>query len=229
MTRVKHCADHSPGLRLRLIFCLCLGALGVGCRQPQLSQRTPQVPPPVSPVEHRVQRGASPSPVASRPPKMVKLTPLQSKLIQGARSTLGDVYDDGYYAGGPPPAGRGACTDVIYSAFLAAGVNLQDRLEEDVARNRTGYPSLGDRNINYRRAPNLIVWFERHSRSLPLDSDFAPADVVFWSLQNDGVADHVGLVSLGEDMVVHNIGPACCEEPALRAFKIVGHFRWSGR
>ena len=182
-------------------------------------------PPEPSPTS-----SAIPTPRKTTTPVSVptpQLQPFQEKLIQGARKTLGDTYDDGYYGGGPPPAGRGACTDVIYSAFLSAGINLQDRVEEDVAIAPSGYPNLGDRNINYRRAPNLIMWFRRHSESLPLDSDFEPGDVVFWSLLNDGVADHVGLVSVGEDVVIHNMGPSCREEPVLRAYTILGHFRKS--
>ena len=114
---------------------------------------------------------------------------------------------------------------MIYSAYLRAGTNLQDAIERDISNRPAGYPNLGDRNINYRRAPNLIVWFERHTQSLPLDSDFQPGDVVFWSLLNDGVADHVGIVSDKPGYVIHNIGPRCREDASLKAWTILGHFR----
>lgn len=159
-----------------------------------------------------------------------ELSSRQRALLEGARSTLGDLYDDGYYAGGPPPKGRGACTDVVYAAFLKAGLNLQEAMEKDIRQRPGGYPNLGDRNINYRRAPNQIVWFRRHMKSLPLDSGYQPGDVVFWSLRDDGVADHVGIVShrkSGRDyLVIHNFPPASREDNALRTWTIVGHFRW---
>jgi uncharacterized protein YijF (DUF1287 family) len=198
---------------LLLLFCF-------GC-QPAATQRTasPSPSPSViaSPVEH------SPSPTPEEP--QVQLSDIQIKLLKGARATLGDVYDDDYYGGGPPPDGRGACTDVVYSAYLAAGTNLQDAIESDISVRPGGYPNLGDRNINYRRTPNLIVWFKRHTESLALDSDFQPGDVVFWSLLDDGVADHVGLVSDKPGHIIHNIGPRCREDESLRAWTILGHFR----
>jgi uncharacterized protein YijF (DUF1287 family) len=151
--------------------------------------------------------------------------------LLGARATVGDVYDAGYYAGGPPPKGMGACTDVVWAAYKADGLNLQDAMEEDIRAQHSGYPNLRDRNIDYRWAPNLIVWFSRHAVKVANGSDFQAGDVVFWSLTNDGVADHVGIVSdqIGaatrDPMVIHNIPPACREDEALRSWTIVGHFR----
>lgn len=171
---------------------------------------------------------ASPAVLASvspTPTSTPQLNPAQTRLLEGARSTLGDVYDDAYYGGGPPPEGRGACTDVIYSACLANGLNLQEAIEKDISQQPQGYPNLGDRNINYRRAPNLIVWFQRHQISLPLDSDFQAGDIVFWSLTNDGVADHVGIVSDQPGQVIHNFPPRSREDAELHSWTIEGHFR----
>lgn len=159
-----------------------------------------------------------------------RLSASQTRLLAGARGTLGDRYDDAYYGGGPPPKGRGACTDVVYAAYLADGLNLQDAIEEDIASSPAAYPNLGDANINYRRAPNLIVWFERKMKAVPAGQSFLPGDVVFWSLLDDGVADHVGIVSdrLGsgsDPLVIHNFPPACREDDVLRRWKIQGHFR----
>lgn len=182
------------------------------------------VEPSVSPERNMPALTASPV-VTLKSTPLPKHSSEQEALLRGARSTLGDTYDDGYYAGGVPPDGRGACTDVIYQAYLAAGINLQEEIEKDIALNAYGYPNLGDRNINYRRAPNLIVWFERHTKSLPIDADFQPGDIVFWSLLNDGVADHVGVVAEREGIVVHNIGPRCREDAALHHWPILGHFR----
>lgn len=166
---------------------------------------------------------------ATPEPRPALLTARQSRLVEGARSTVGDLYDAGYYAGGPPPEGRGACTDVVYAALKRDGLDLQAAMEKDIAARPDGYPSLRDANIDYRWAPNQIVWFRRHMKALPLDSDFEPGDVVYWSLLDDGVADHCGIVSDrmegDQRLVIHNFPPACREDAALRSWVLVGHFR----
>lgn len=168
---------------------------------------------------------SQPVPIVRTP----KLTARQTRLLKGARSTVGDRYDAGYYSDGPPPKGLGACTDVIYAAFKADNLNLQSEMEKDIAARPTGYPSLRDRNIDYRWAPNQIVWFGRHMKALPKDGDFQAGDVVYWSLLDDGVADHCGIISDrtdgGQPLVIHNFPPACREDRALHTWPIVGHFR----
>ncbi|MBI3924382.1 MAG: DUF1287 domain-containing protein [Armatimonadetes bacterium] len=159
-----------------------------------------------------------------------ELSARQKKLLQGARSCLGDAYDAGYYEGGPPPRGRGACPEVVYYALKAAGIDLQERVDQDILAHPELYPNRRDRNIDYRWCPNLIVWFRRHTTRLPLDGPWQAGDVVFWSLLDDGVADHVGMVSdrqshRGASCVVHNFPPRCTEEPVLSRWRIVGHFR----
>lgn len=200
-----------------------LGALSMGCQGGPVESPSPVVTmetPAGRPVPTHAP-ATDPTPTPSGP----TLSPHQAQLLGGARSTLGDRYDDGYYAGGPPPAGRGACTDVVYQACLAGGLNLQESIEQDISRNPGGYPNLGDRNINYRRAPNLIVWFKRHTLNLSTDKDFRPGDIVFWSLLDDGVADHVGVVAEREGFVIHNVGPRCSEDRSLYSWPILGHFR----
>lgn len=213
---------------VKTLTLLLLILLVCGCQPTEpASEQRPTVTP--RPISRPGANSPTPTPVSKslqqEPEPEVQLSARQTKLLQGARSTIGDVYDDAYYGGGPPPQGRGACTDVIYSAYMVAGTDLQDAIESDIAARPSGYPNLGDRNINYRRAPNLIVWFERHTKTLPLDTDFQPGDVVFWSLLDDGVADHVGLVSDRPEHIIHNIGPRCREDDSLRAWTILGHFR----
>ncbi|MGE0488936.1 MAG: DUF1287 domain-containing protein [Vulcanimicrobiota bacterium] len=149
----------------------------------------------------------------------------QKALLAGARSCLGDVYDSGYYTGGPPPKGRGACPEVVYYAYLKIGVDLQAEVDRDLRANPSLYPSRRDRNIDYRWCPNLIVWFSRHTKTLPRDSDWRAGDVVFFNLLGDGVADHIGIVSDKPGHVIHNLGPRCVEDRALERLRIVGHFR----
>lgn len=157
-------------------------------------------------------------------------------LLTGARRCLGDVYDAGYYGGGPPPRGRGACTDVLWRACLAVGVDLQEAVDSDLVRHPTLYPSRRDRNIDYRWCPNLIVWFKRNTRALPHSlvpgarSGWQPGDIVFWSMLGDSVADHCGVISdrlgpRGLPHVIHNLGPTCTEDDSLSRWMLVGHFR----
>lgn len=153
----------------------------------------------------------------------------EEKMLQGARSCLGDVYDADYYAGGPPPKGRGACPEVVYYALKAVGIDLQEKIERDIRARRRAYPNVRDRNIDYRWCPNLIVWFEKHAHAKPLDADWRPGDIVFWSILDDGVADHVGLISDrsrgGRPLVIHNFPPRCEEDDSLESWTVVGHYR----
>lgn len=152
------------------------------------------------------------------------------KLLKGARSCLGDVYDAGYYAGGPPPEGRGACPEVVYYALLEVGLDLQERVDRDIRDRRSHYPNVRDRNIDYRWCPNLIVWFRKHTSAVPLKSDWKPGDIIFWSILDDGVADHVGIISDkkardGTPLVIHNFPPKCREDNSLNRWTKIGHFR----
>ena len=150
-------------------------------------------------------------------------------------------YDPMYrkisYPNGDVPRDRGVCTDVVIRAFRAIGVDLQQRLHEDMGHNFAAYPrrwglSEPDSNIDHRRVPNLQRWFERQHRSLPVTAkaaDYRAGDVVSWKLDNG--LDHIGVVSTGRanggrPLVVHNIGRGAQEEDVLFAWKQTGHYRW---
>jgi len=163
------------------------------------------------------------------------LTKKQNALLEGARSRLGDIYDASYYAKGHPPDGKSACVDVVYYAYKKIGIDLQEKVDADVRSQGRLYPNLGDRAINHRRCPNLIVWFRGFITSLTKKTDrkhlkqWQPGDVVF-CLQNDGVADHVGIISdyktdKGVPLVIHQFPPKCKEEDVLNRWVIMGHFR----
>jgi uncharacterized protein len=164
------------------------------------------------------------------------LTSQQVLLLKGARSTVGDAYDAGYYSGGPPPRGRGACTDVLYYALKATGIDLQKEVDKEISQNPSAFDWRRDRNIDYRWCPNLIAWFRRHAVSLPVKANFKvnkswqAGDIIFWSLTRDGVADHCGIISdrkglSGKPLVIHNYPPRSEENDALTRWMIVGHFR----
>src|SRR5215467_4366338 len=117
-------------------------------------------------------------------------------------------YDGAYvripYPGGDVPAGTGVCTDEVVRAYRAVGIDLQQKVHEDMVASPTAYPrrwgrgpmSAGtDTNIDHRRVPNLMVFFGRHGQSLALSAiagDYHPGDLVAWNL--GGGITHIGIV-----------------------------------
>lgn len=164
-------------------------------------------------------------------------------VVEAARSQVSvtTVYDPAYvrlsYPGGDVPRERGVCTDVIIRAFRAAGVDLQQTVHEDMRRNFRAYPkrwglSRPDTNIDHRRVPNLMVYFERRGHAVPIATDAAaylPGDVVTWDL--GGGVPHIGLVAesfdpvSGQRLIVHNIGRGAQIEDVLFSWTITGHYR----
>ena len=70
-----------------------------------------------------------------------------------------------------------------------------------------------DKNIDHRRVPNLMKFFSRFGKELPMSyniQDYKPGDVVCWNL--GGAITHIGLVANRKSpdgsrfMIVHNIG-----------------------
>ena len=179
----------------------------------------------------------SPSPAPLHSKEYDKLPKKQKLLLDGARSRLGDIYDASYYSEGEPPEGKSACVDVVYYAYKKIDVDLQKKVNADLRANPSLYPAKGDYAINHRRCPNLIVWFKRFTKNLTKKTDkknlsqWKPGDVVFWSLTDDGVADHVGIISEkkknnGIPLVIHQFPPVCKEEDVLKDWVIMGHFRY---
>ena len=151
-------------------------------------------------------------------------------------------YDQSYtkiaYPDGDVPLERGACTDVIIRAFRKGGVDLQKEVHEDMERNFAAYPAKWglkspDPNIDHRRVPNLMTFFERKGKALAITNnpeDYLPGDVVTWDLGNGST--HIGMVSnvwadaTQDYLVVHNIGGGVKLENALFAWRITGHYRY---
>lgn len=151
-------------------------------------------------------------------------------------------YDPAYfsipYPNGDVPANKGVCTDVVIRAYRKMGIDLQKEVHEDMAANFSKYPSIWkakstDRNIDHRRVPNLMTFFERKGLSLPIDknpSTYQPGEVVCWNL--GGATTHIGIVSnirstvdQNRFQIVHNIGAGQVVEDCLLNFKIIGHYR----
>src|SRR6185503_19604307 len=169
-----------------------IGVLAVsGCqRQARVVSRKPPVP----------------SNVAVRP--LPQNAPPQLKqMLDGAIAQAGVTtgYDPSYvaldYPGGDVPEKTGVCSDVVVRAFRKAGIDLQREIHEDMKAARSDYPrkwgAIGpDRNIDHRRVLNLMTYFTRQGKSLPIsdnDADYQPGDVVAWELTS-GI-DHIGFVT----------------------------------
>jgi uncharacterized protein YijF (DUF1287 family) len=166
-------------------------------------------------------------------------------LVKAARAQVGITvtYDGSYrtleYPGGDVPPARGVCTDVVVRALRQArSIDLQKKLHEDMRAHWSAYPhprswnlSKPDANIDHRRVPNLMTWFERTGHAVPISrtaSDYLPGDIVSWDL--GGRVLHIGIVSdrssvTGVPWVVHNIGAGAREEDILFRYAIIGHYR----
>ncbi|HTG95144.1 MAG TPA: DUF1287 domain-containing protein [Pyrinomonadaceae bacterium] len=184
----------------------------------------------------------SPSPVYKSLP--ANAAPNLKKFIDAAVAQVGVTtgYDPSYvsldYPGGDVPKETGVCTDVLVRAFRAVGVDLQKEIHEDMSRAWADYPkrwglSRPDPNIDHRRVPNLMTYFDRKGKSVAVTSiadDYRPGDLVTWDL--GGAVDHIGIVtdmaltSDGQFLIVHNIGAGTRVENVLFNWKITGHYRY---
>jgi uncharacterized protein YijF (DUF1287 family) len=155
-------------------------------------------------------------------------------------------YDPAYvripYPGGDVPPDTGVCTDEIIRSYRAVGIDLQKEVHEDMTQNFSAYPrswrwllARPDSNIDHRRVPNLMVFFQRKGQALPISrrtEDYSPGDLVTWDL--GGGVPHIGIVvdqkssSTGRYMIVHNIGQGPKLEDVLFNWKITGHYRYFG-
>jgi len=165
-------------------------------------------------------------------------------MLDGAIAQAGVTtgYDPSYvaldYPGGDVAEKTGVCSDVVVRAFRKAGIDLQKEVHEDIKAARSEYPTrwgaIGpDRNIDHRRVLNLMTYFTRRGKSLPISSsatDYQPGDIVGWELTN-GI-DHIGIVTnmLSDSgdryLIVHNIGAGTRIEDVLFAWTIKGHYRF---
>ena len=164
-------------------------------------------------------------------------------LVAAARSQIGVTlkYDGRYeklaYPLGDVPLDRGVCTDVLVRAYRTLGIDLQQRVHDDMARAWNAYPHLWqlkapDSNIDHRRVPNLATYFTRHGTALTASTngrDYLPGDIVTWTVPPR--LPHIGIVSdlksaAGLPLVIHNIGAGTRQEDVLFAWPVTGHYRY---
>lgn len=208
----------------RIVFALLAGVSLTACGEARTTAATVGVALPAPSTTATAPRAAPP-------------------LVAAARAQIGVTrhYDPAYvrlgYPGGDVPEDRGVCTDVVIRAFRARGLDLQRSIHEDMHGNFDAYPrSWGmrgpDRNIDHRRVPNQMRWFERQGWTAPISTradSYQAGDIVAWKLQGSGLL-HIGIVSdrrsaQGVPLILHNIGAGTQEEDLLFGHSIIGHYR----
>jgi len=164
------------------------------------------------------------------------------RIVGAAREQIGvtQEYDPTYttikYPGGDVPLHTGVCTDVVVRALRRVGMDLQKEVHEDMRKDFTAYPQRWglkgpDKNIDHRRVPNLMRYFETHQiamhEKLRMPEAYRPGDIVAWDL-GSGVL-HIGIVSdkvlNRTPLIIHNIGSGAKEEDILLKFRVIGHYR----
>lgn len=170
-----------------------------------------------------------------------KASILGTRIVTAAKQQIGVTkeYDPSYvalkYPGGDVPMHTGVCTDVVVRALRQVGIDLQKEVHEDMLKSFSKYPQnwglkKPDKNIDHRRVPNLMRFFERHQiamEKLRIPETYRAGDIVAWDLGR-GVL-HMGIVSdraKGRTpLIIHNIGSGTNEEDILLRYKIIGHYR----
>lgn len=176
------------------------------------------------------------------PPAATQPVPSPGRtLAQAAAQQVGVTtrYDPAYvrlaYPNGDIPMDRGVCADVIIRAFRKIRIDLQKEIHEDMRKNFAAYPRnwglrSPDRNIDHRRVPNLMKYFDRKGKRVPASGGYEPGDVVAWRLP--GGLYHIGIAAAdrvpgtARPYMIHNIGAGARKEDILHSFEILGHYRW---
>ncbi len=173
-----------------------------------------------------------------------KSTPTFYQKLSSAAISLVDatvIYDPSYtklpYPNGDVSKDKGVCSDVVIRAYRKVGLDLQKLVHEDMVANFHLYPKTWglkytDKNIDHRRVPNLMTFFTRKGKSLPISTkanDYKPGDIVCWNL---GSITHIGIVVdqkvwfSDRYKVVHNAGWGQVSEDFLFDYNIIGHYRY---
>ena len=142
-------------------------------------------------------------------------------------------YKSKYYATGYPNDEYGVCTDVVAMALKNAGYDLQELINEDVKHHQEDYDiEVIDKNIDFRRVNNILVYLERHSKSLTTDihdiSAWQGGDIVVFTRHIAVVSNHRN--HNGVPFIIHHESPyqSSYEEDILEYRNdIVGHYRMS--
>lgn len=154
------------------------------------------------------------------------------------------IYKSAYYSWGYPPENEWVCSDVIWRAFMEIWLNLKDLVDKDIKNNLSKYSRVEwnpDPNIDFRRVPNLEVFFSRFANNLI--TEIIPGDVEnlkewqawdivsFWQPNQ-----HIAIISDKRDenwvpYLIHNYTNFPKEDVWVfyadkKDFPITWHFRW---
>ncbi len=159
----------------------------------------------------------------------------QTDILENVRRYIATSpkYMSKYYASGYPDDGYGVCTDVVAQRLLAARYDHMELVDEDRRANPSDYADEPiDKNIDFRRVRNLLVYFRHTAIELTTDvydiEEWQGGDIVVFE-------GHIGIVSdkrnhNGVSFVIHNGSPiqAGYEQDILESRNdIVAHFRIS--
>ena len=142
-------------------------------------------------------------------------------------------YKSKYYASGYPDDEYGVCTDVVAFGLKGAGYDLMELVNNDIINNKNNYNiDKIDKNIDFRRVRNLIIFFVNNANSLTTNiydiENWQGGDIVIFQ-------NHIGIISNnrnknGVTFVIHHANPyqKYYEEDILESRNdIVGHYRIS--
>ena len=142
-------------------------------------------------------------------------------------------YKSKYYAGGYSDDEYGVCSDVVVNGLRGAGYDLMELVNDHIINNRDMYDiDKVDKNIDFRRVRNLIVYFKNTAIELTTDvsdiKEWQGGDVVIFE-------KHIGIVSdkrnkNGVPFLIHHANPyqVHYEEDVLEGRDdIMGHYRIS--
>ena len=157
-----------------------------------------------------------------------------SDIVLGARKDAENhpTYDGRYFDGGFPPDNIGVCTDVVWRALKNAGYDLREMVDLDIQLRPEAYPAVEnrDKNIDFRRVRNLLVFFRKYAIELTTDveqiEEWQAGDIVIFK-----EVKHIGIVSDkrskdGQPYIIHNGGQPNREEDYLDWGEPTSHFRF---
>ena len=164
----------------------------------------------------------------------------QSDILKNAKAYVATKpkYESVYYDGGYPDDERGVCTDVVAQALLNAGYDLRELVDDDIKAHPDDYAEdCGDKNIDFRRVRNLLIYFQHTATSLTTDID----DYAEWQGGDIVVFEgHIGIISdkrnkNGTPYLIHHGGsngvgtarPSYEEDILELCGPVLGHFRVS--
>lgn len=157
----------------------------------------------------------------------------QTDILENAKKYIASkpIYKSKYYAGGYSDDEYGVCTDVVANALLDSGYDLRELVNADILKNRDDYDiDKVDKNIDFRRVRNLLIYFKNNAISLTTDiykiDEWHGGDIVIFP-------NHIAIVSdsrnrKGIPYVIH-LSPRQIryEENILERRKVIGHYRIS--